>query len=485
MVQFQIIDILSDDIDYKFTLTLYGKTAESKNIVCNLTEFKPYFYIIIPDTWYLDEEKLKKILFNIIYSDLVGSYRYKMILQNVDLEIVKYKKFYRYTNKQENFIKLSFDNMFGMNDCIRRIKDIYKYFNKLYNNIDYKKLDTKLNEEELEKSKDSLDFKSWVNIDNNCECGGESNLYESKVHPIIRFIHEMKIKTGGWVEVDFNEKNIQTDIYNCDLFIDDLYFKQVKSLDIDSITSLRIASFDIECDSSHGDFPTPIKDFKRLASEIYDYYIKIQPDDYDFKKTIIETNIEKAFLNPDKDISKIYIKNQLNYDNLDDVMDLFTEDIFNKLDNLKNRNDNINIINKLLCELKNKKNNLEVEGDPIIQIGTVFYDYGIVDSYQRVMIMMGPTEKMDYNLISEDIDGVEIIKCDDERDLLLKWKNLIFEKNPDILTGYNIFGFDFDYICERVKILFDECNLSKKRVEMEEYFKCEFYKLGKLLRPNK
>ena len=147
MIQFQLIDILSDDINYKFTITLYGKTNDNKNIICNLIDFKPYFYIIMPESWVNDESKLKIILFNIIYADLIGSYRFKMLNKDVDLEIVKYNKFYRYSeNGKCKFIKLSFDNMFGMNDCIRRIKDIYKYYDKLYNEVEYKKLDTKLTE---------------------------------------------------------------------------------------------------------------------------------------------------------------------------------------------------------------------------------------------------------------------------------------------------------------------------------------------------
>ena len=51
MVQFQIVDILSDDIPNSetngkdFLLTIYGKTKGNLSIVCNVIGFKPYFYI--------------------------------------------------------------------------------------------------------------------------------------------------------------------------------------------------------------------------------------------------------------------------------------------------------------------------------------------------------------------------------------------------------------------------------------------------------
>ena len=36
----------------------------------------------------------------------------------------------------------------------------------------------------------------------------------------------------------------------------------------------KICSFDIEASSSHGDFPVPIKTYKRLATNIIDVFIK-------------------------------------------------------------------------------------------------------------------------------------------------------------------------------------------------------------------
>ena len=46
----------------------------------------------------------------------------------------------------------------------------------------------------------------------------DSNLYESNIHPILRFIHEKNLKTCGWVEIK-NEKLIEDDkkMFNVEL----------------------------------------------------------------------------------------------------------------------------------------------------------------------------------------------------------------------------------------------------------------------------
>ena len=46
-----ILDLQSDDINNVFTITIYGKTLKNQNIVCHITDFKPFFYVKIPDNW--------------------------------------------------------------------------------------------------------------------------------------------------------------------------------------------------------------------------------------------------------------------------------------------------------------------------------------------------------------------------------------------------------------------------------------------------
>ena len=72
--------------------------------------------------------------------------------------------------------------------------------------------------------------------------------------------------------------------------------------------------------------------------------------------------------------------------------------------------------------------------------------------------------------------------------MLEAWVNLIQDVNPDYLTGYNIFGFDFDYIISRV--IFEYINawvivkIQMLLVKGHSH-NCKtnkFYRLGKLIK---
>jgi DNA polymerase elongation subunit (family B) len=52
----------------------------------------------------------------------------------------------------------------------------------------------------------------------------------------------------------------------------------------------------------------------------------------------------------------------------------------------------------------------------------------------------------------KDFEGTTIIKSDNEIDMLKSFAQLIIDLDPDIITGYNIFGFDFKYIIDRMTI---------------------------------
>ena len=75
--------------------------------------------------------------------------------------------------------------------------------------------------------------------------------------------------------------------------------------------------------------------------------------------------------------------------------------------------------------------------------------YGETECYKQNCIVLGE---------SSPIPNVEIECCETEKDVLLRWKELIIKEDPDIIIGYNIFGFDYTFIVDRAKELgiFDE-----------------------------
>ena len=85
------------------------------------------------------------------------------------------------------------------------------------------------------------------------------------------------------------------------------------------------------------------------------------------------------------------------------------------------------------------------DNDPIIQIGTVFSYYGESEPFYKHIITLNGCTKIK---ALEDVD-IECYKT--EKKVLLAWTMLIQRLNPDVITGYNINGFDFEYIKDRAK----------------------------------
>lgn len=81
------------------------------------------------------------------------------------------------------------------------------------------------------------------------------------------------------------------------------------------------------------------------------------------------------------------------------------------------------------------------ETDKIIQIGLTSNYYGESECYDKRIIVLGSCK---------DLEGIKIITCKNEDELLYQFKKQIIELDPDILTGYNIFSFDNTYIHGRI-----------------------------------
>jgi len=526
--QFQIIDIQSDDVIInkvkKFCITLYGKNEDNENVSCHIVDYLPHFYLKVPDDWDTTDciHLLKRVCKN-----SKKDYRNETIIlkslirgQNHKSHVLRGKDFYNLSwdkknnkIKDFNFFKASFTNLGDMKKVITEIK-------KFYNNDPKSKFSYT--------EKDS----QWINIDrineNDRIC--DSNLYESSIHPVIRFIHEMKIDPTGWVKCKVEENSLLSPIFSendIDEFV--CNWKNIEKISDVKTSNYKIASFDIECDSLTGDFPMPKKNFKKLAGSLFDAYRKIQEKlpyklekqngsetDSDSDDDIIEENetienITKNVLslsfNEDVpnlksyynyvDIHKVKTKNNKCIDPV--FMNLLCKEISN-ISNIytliqeekpksKDRDVLIEKIKSIIDEYAIDENDEKIDnlGDPIIQIGTVFHDYG-TDNWYRNILVIGPEDNMSEDLVCDKMNDLEIdvVCCKDEKELLEKWSLLIKEQDPDFITGYNIFGFDFKYIKERVDVFFECPKYHSGKCMCNDWGhhetcpKSEFYNLGKI-----
>lgn len=73
---------------------------------------------------------------------------------------------------------------------------------------------------------------------------------------------------------------------------------------------------------------------------------------------------------------------------------------------------------------------------PVLQIATTYQVYGESNVHKQLFCV----GKCD------DIENVEVICCEDEKDLLNSWALEINKRNIDTITGYNIWKFDLEYM---------------------------------------
>jgi DNA polymerase elongation subunit (family B) len=82
--------------------------------------------------------------------------------------------------------------------------------------------------------------------------------------------------------------------------------------------------------------------------------------------------------------------------------------------------------------------------DTIEMVSIVFKRY-MQDDWNKYLIYVG-NEKLNCNGIDH------VIPCSDELELIKIMAKVISDESPDVITGYNIFGFDLGYIISRLKL---------------------------------
>lgn len=262
-------------------------------------------------------------------------------------------------------------------------------------------------------------FEKRVSIPGINENPIKYKLYESNLEPYLRFMHMKKIKPVGWVSVNgiFEDDILKT---YCDYNYGCLW-QNICGIEKDIITNFKILSFDIECSSFDGSFPQAIKTYDKLAFEIINTCKYLDKEDI-YNEILLAFDLEsKGLLNKQNAKTKINIKK----------FNSKYEDIYN---HIIDEDLNYNLADKLSKVLP------QLNGDCIIQIGSTVHLYGDQDIYYRNIITLGTCDP---------IDNADVIECENEIELLMRWRDLILKIDPDVVTGYNIFGFDMEYMVNR------------------------------------
>lgn len=431
-LQIKMIDFQVSDMRDEFSIQMYGLDENRKTYSITVNHFNPFLYILVSNEW----SKSKTDDFIEHFKQHENKSISKGAEDIVSYEWVKKKTLYGFdANKYYNFVYISCKNM----SFIHKLKSLY-----------YDRDTQTLNEGYL--------YNQFY-----------TKIYECMIPPLLRFFHIQKISPSGWVKISkykkYTTKRTHMDMdIGCD-------YKDVIAMDKDDPVPYKICSFDIEANSSHGDFPEASKDYKKVAYDIVYYLNDANTEDYNyllrellenifgFKDTLpidkcypIQTYIYKMF---EKNIADLYKKKISTTKDTEHKLQKYfcSEEEQIKIKKIKQADviamlidssiDNPNKIAHLITLLDSVFP--ELAGDQVTFIGSTFVNYGEEKPYLNHCICLNDTSNILEN---------QTIECyDTEKEVLCAWSKLIQKEDPDIIIGYNIFGFDYPFMFERANQL--------------------------------
>ena len=392
----------------EFVIHLFGSTDTGRPIRCDVTGFRPTFYLRLP------EENT---------ANAINSIRAYLIRMGVNLDEINMKKitrkiFYGFTaNTYYPFLQIDVPSL-------KMFRDIRSLF-----------LDDKLNFA----TKESL---------SGVLKGKVIEVFEANIDPMLRFLHTQNIQPCNWVKIT-NGMNLLQDSASEEWIVDCSYDDVLPATNSKVSAPFLTASWDIECFSMTGDFPLAKRTWRKAAKEslilssdsaqLADLIVKSLTPAANAMTITKDTNIPKGmtpiyceFKYKLEDISVALLKSQ--------VQD-HIQHYINNFNDKEKSDDSIASLEKLME--KTLKNFVKLMGDPVIQIG-VTLTRGTPESVERHLFVYPDCDP---------IDGIAVHSYKTEKAMILAWFQWMIKVNPDILIGYNVFGFDEKYLWERAEEL--------------------------------
>ena len=429
---FNVIDVFAEDFQdldgddvgqapTSYVIKLFGRTAKGETVAVNVTGYTPHFYIRLPAVMSAtDVKQFEKLL------------RDKFRSGFKSVRPMMKKDFWGFTNNATfPYLQMCFANhatmrratyMFGKPLCVGTL------------------------------------FQGKPTA---------YRLYESNIEPFLRMFHKRDIEPCGWVRIPRGKYGRNVDVLRTSCAIDvNAAWTSLERHESPSIAPFRIASFDIECTSFDGQFPLATRDYKKLATNFLDEHASAigEPDlgqrfaDY-FAGMFAGGKIRAKPGAPGSDRRELLALLRRHSDSAADILrgvsGLDEKHALKVLDPPRSFEDDDDAI---VADFARKLQRMfpALEGDPIIQIGTTVHVYGEKQASERHVFVVGTCEP---------IAGARVHTFGGEGEMLVAWSKFLREGiDPDVLLGYNVMGFDFQYIVERADELgcrADVCTLGR------------------------
>jgi len=387
-------------LNHPMLIKAYGILETGHSITINLQGFEPFFYIKIPDTWTSKEcHTLVNGLKSAVY------YRYKEHL--VSSSMVKRKPFKEFTaNDTFKFMKLQFKN--------KESYDQYSY-----------KLANPLIINGLNKGKPY-----------------KYDLYESNIDPIIKFIHLTKINPSGWIKIPAKKYQLlqqRTSMTNFEVKIN---WEHIIPYDKLESAPINILAFDIEADSSHGDFPIGIKNYQKLSQELVTLF---NDCGLQTKKTKVHPLFQKNPLMVIITLLKLVFDNDFHANNIHQI---------HTVNNLKPNPETVQQLGYTIhCLSEDLEHKLLTNNDVICQLTDLFeYNLPPIDS--------SAAHNSHYGLLAEEITA-QLIK-------LARNNNARFRENPlSVIIKMVNLAFDDYFDGFMISNIYTKNNIKPKPIVLE------------------
>jgi len=432
-----------------FVVQAFGMNESGRTLSLWMTGFKPFFYVKVSDGW--PRGGIQAFLTFI--AGKMGK-RLEGSLAEDECELVSRKKLYGFDGgKRHSFVRLVFTSLAAYNKA---------------KNLWYQRYEEGKPRKLLPRGlKDHRGEPTW--------------LYESNIPPLLKLFHIKGMSPSGWVELPAGDVvEVDEGITTCDANYEIDYDKVVPQGDKEDPVPYKICSFDIEASSSHGDFPLAIKNYRKLATDVLDVVAR----ETTVTDTLVRDLVMAAFGREsyDHDMPLVYPKASVDIDSVQGKLDRLLATTFSP--QLEARS-HVRALDSCMASLRpddegdgqswaarktalptlettiskflgnpdvDRESKLAqltemldrhmppLKGDEVTFIGSTFMEYGKTEPYLEHCIVVDT---------SDGISGVEIESYGTEREAILAWARLIQKEDPDIIIGYNIFGFDYKFLWQR------------------------------------
>ncbi len=385
----------------EFVIHLFGADENGKPIRCDVTGFRPTLYLRLP------EDKTTQS------ADAIKQYinSQGIPMGQLNIKRVMKKVFYGFTaNTFFPFLQIDVPSL----TMFRNLRNLF--------------LDENLNP----MTKRPLDAPMR---------GKSVEVFEANIDPMLRFIHSQNIQPCGWVVIKDGKSSISEDsesgiVIECDY--EDVLPTKGPRVSAPFLT----ASWDIECFSMTGDFPLAKRTWKKAAKDV----INLARDGAHAVDLIIKSlsTGQNPVESLPKGMTPIYCQLKKT---LDDISKKLIEtNTIEAIESTLNTNYGdmdyrVSALEKILD--KTLKNHIYLVGDPVIQIGTTL-TRGTPETTTRHLFVFPDCEP---------IPDITVHAYKTEKAMILAWFEWMVAQNPDILIGYNVFGFDESYLWHRAEEL--------------------------------